>query len=344
MARRPTSRQRLEALVDEFEPGIRNAFMEAISDIRSKAEIGRIVEHLERRDIEGAIRAVHLDPAAFRTLDNAIARAFNGGGVSTTGGLPLLRQPGGGQLIIRFDARNLRAEEWLRDHSGRLITNIVEDQRNAIRAALVDGMERGVNPRSTALDIVGRINRATGRREGGIIGITAQQERFAANYQADLLSGDPARMRSVLNRARRDKRFDRSVLKTIREERAIDSELAARMVGRYRDRMLQLRGETIARTETMAALNESQVEAMRQAVDGGVDVSTIVKVWKSASDNRVRHSHQAMHGQEVGLNSKFVTPSGVAMEYPGDPSAPANEIINCRCWMETKIDFLAGLE
>lgn len=320
------------------------AFLEAIDDVKSRVEIWRIIERLERRDIEGALRAVHLDPAAFRPLDNAISQAFNGGGAATTRGLPLLREPGGGQLVIRFDARNLRAEQWLRDHSSRLITGIIEDQRTGIRQALVAGMEAGKNPRSTALDIVGRINRASGRREGGIIGLTACQEQFARNYLDELLSGDPARMRNALERVRRDKRFDRTVLKAIREGQPVDAEVASRMVGRYHDRLLMLRGETIARTETMAALNESQVEAMRQAVEGGVDPTTIFKAWHSASDNRVRHSHQVMHGQEVGLDERFQSPSGALLRYPGDPEAPAEEIINCRCWMETKIDFLAGLE
>lgn len=347
MARRPrrlTPRQRLESLVAEYEPRMQAAFLEAVDDIRSRAEIGRIIERLERRDIEGALRAVHLDPAAFRSLDNAISAAFNGGGAATTRGLPLLREPGGGQLVIRFDARNLRAEQWLRDHSSRLITGIVDDQRSAIRQALTAGMEAGKNPRSTALDVVGRINRVTGRREGGIIGLTARQEQFSRNYMSELLSGDPARMRNALDRARRDKRFDRTVLKAIREGRPVDAETASRMVARYHDRLLMLRGETIARTETMAALNESQMEAMRQAVEGGVDASTIVKVWRSASDNRVRHTHQAMHGQEVGLEGRFQSPSGALLMYPGDPAAPVDEIVNCRCWMETKIDFLAGLE
>ncbi|WP_019170670.1 phage minor head protein [Pseudaminobacter salicylatoxidans] len=344
MLKRLSSREKFEQLIANFEPLIRKAFEDAVEDIKSRAEIGRIIERLERRDIDGAMRALHIDPAAFRPVDTAIATAYNGGGVATTGRLPPIRQPGGGQVIIRFDTRNVRAENWLRDHSGRLITNIVEDQRNAIRTAMVNGLERGANPRSNALDIVGRLNRVTGRREGGIIGLTAQQERFAANYLEDLLSGDPARMRATLERARRDKRFDRSVIKAINEERPVDAELAGRMVGRYRDRMLQLRGETIARTETMAALNESQMEAMRQAVDGGVDPTAIVKVWRSAHDNRVRDSHRAMHGQEVSLNGKFTCPTGAVLAYPGDPEAPASEIINCRCWMETKIEFLAGLE
>ncbi len=344
MARRPSQKQIIEALAAEWEPKLQNAFLDAINDIRSRAEIGRIIERLEKSDFDGAIQAVHLDPAAFRSLDTAIAQTFDAGGVARTGRLPAIRQPGGGQVIIRFDARNLRAETWLRDHSSNLIRGIVDDQRVAIRQALVSGMEQGMNPRSTALDLVGRINRATGRREGGIIGLTSRQHDFVENMRLRLASGDASEMRKVLQMARRDKRFDRAILKAINEGRPVPGDMIARMAGRYRDRLLQLRGETIARTETMAALNESQVEAMRQAVDGGVDPTTIVKVWRSASDKRVRDTHRAMHNQRVGLEGKFQSPSGVFLAYPGDPAAPADEIISCRCWLETDIDFLAGLE
>jgi hypothetical protein len=38
-----------------------------------------------------------------------------------------------------------------------------------------------------------------------------------------------------------------------------------------------------------------------------------------------------MDGQERGLNEPFDSPSGAQLMYPGDPDAPAEEVINCRC-------------
>lgn len=335
-----SNRSRIEQLTDKFEPQLKLAFLDAVADITKRAELKRIVERLERGDIPGAIDAVHLDPAAFRTLDNAIAAAFDGGGASAVGALPKLTDPQGNRFVVRWDARNLRAEAWLRNHSSTLITRITEDMRTSVRTVLEQGLIDGRNPRSTALDVIGRINRATGRREGGIVGLTSQQSGYVSNALAELSSADPDVMANYFTRVRRDRRFDAAVRKAMNEGRAIDAELRSRIIGRYSDRLLQLRGETIARTETMAALNQSGIEAMRQAVDtGAVKADTVTKVWHTARDPRVRDSHADQDRQSVGLEGAFSN----GLMYPGDPAGGAHETSNCRCWMETRIDFTAGL-
>lgn len=340
MARKPSNRSRIEQLTDEWEPKVKAAFFAAITELVSRAEINRIVERLERGDIAGAIEAVHLDPAAFRTLDASIAQAFDAGGASQIGALPRLTDPQGNRFIIRWDARNIRAENWLRDHSSTLITRIVEDQRTAIRGVLERGMIDGLNPRATALDIVGRVNRATGRRTGGLVGLSAPQAAAVEKARQALLSGDPDGLRAYLALARRDHRFDAAVKKALADGRALDKASVDRIMGRYADRLLALRGETIARTETMAALNQSGIEAMQQAVDAGaVQADTVTKIWHTARDKRVRDSHAAIDREVVGMNAVFS--NGLA--YPGDPSGGAHEVANCRCWQELRIDFTAAL-
>jgi uncharacterized protein with gpF-like domain len=48
-------------------------------------------------------------------------------------------------------------------------------------------------------------------------------------------------------------------------------------------------------------------------------------------DERVRPSHQKMHGQKTGINSAWSLPGGAKLMFPGDSSGPAGEVINCRC-------------
>jgi hypothetical protein len=348
MLKRLSAREKFEQLIADFEPLLRNAFMESIRDIKSNIQIKRIVERLERNDIAGAIDALYLDTAAFRPLDRAIAQAYEGGGVAAVSNLPTLRDPFGSQLVVRFDVRNLRAERWLAEHSANLIARIIEDQKNSVRIFLTAGIEAGNNPRTTALDLIGRLNRATGRREGGILGLTSVQSEYVATARDELLSGDTSALRHYLTRGRRDKRFDRTILKHINDGTTPPADLISRIIGRYEDGLLKLRGDTIARTETLTSLNASNQEAFRQGLDKtGYTEQDVTRVWRTANDERVRHSHAAMNGVEVkGLNTPYTLPDGSHMMFPGDSSlgAPASQIINCRCTQFLRLDFLKDID
>jgi uncharacterized protein with gpF-like domain len=137
------------------------------------------------------------------------------------------------------------------------------------------------------------------------------------------------------------------VRKAIAEGKPLDQATINRLISRYKDSLLQLRGESIARTETIQSLTRSQHEAFAQATDGGAaKASDTVKVWDTAGDSRVRHSHREMDGQTVQFDEPFTTPNGEKLMHPGDSSlgASAEEIIMCRCRVKYRIDFLADLD
>lgn len=344
MLQRLSPRQRFEILVRQFEPVIRSAFLVIIDDITSNIVLRRIVERLERRDVDGAIRALGIEQSAYSPLAEALRQAFNGGGVATVEQMPVLKDPEGHRVVVRWDMRNVEAERWLAEHSGTLITRIVEDQRQAISATLVEGLARGDNPTHTALNIVGRVNRVTGRREGGVIGLTAAQSEYVARSRQELLSGEPDQLRNYLTRGRRDKRFDRTVTAALRDVKPLPADMVARITGRYADGLLKLRADTLALHETFTALNEAKMQAWRQAIDKGVvRAGILTKTWHDSRDGRVRHTHRAMNGQKVGFDEAFVSPSGARLRYPHDPSAPTSETLGCRCWMNVKVDYVAAM-
>jgi hypothetical protein len=233
----------------------------------------------------------------------------------------------------------------MREQAGNLIEGILEDSKEAVRLAVEAGQREGLNPRATALEITGRINRATGLREGGILGLNSAQTDAVIRARAELLSGDPAQMRNYLTRGRRDARFDRLVQKAIKNGKPLSRADVDRITGRYKDRLLALRGEVIARNETLAGLNAGKEEGIRQLVDAGkVQRSQVKKIWRATGDDRTRDSHLALNGVEAGLDEPFISPlTGAQMMYPHDTSrgAPASEIIQCRCFYEVKIDYLA---
>lgn len=89
-----------------------------------------------------------------------------------------------------------------------------------------------------------------------------------------------------------------------------------------------LRGwiEPFAVTVTTAA-----IEAARSAV--GERIGRLRKTWHTYGDDRVRLAHRALNGRTVQVRNPFMV-GGVKIRYPGDPTAPLNMIINCRCWLE----------
>lgn len=332
----------IERLTERFTPVIRNAFLAAIQDISDNVILMDLIKALEANDVQRAFRVLGLSEAALRPLTAALATTFEQGGVAVATTFPaILNTPDFGRTRFLFDVRNTRAERWLKEQSSRLIVEIQEDARINVMNALTSGMEKGANPRATALDIVGYVNKVTGKREGGLIGLTSQQESWVRNARLDLENLDER----YFSRERRDKRFDSVVRKAMQDGKPLDKATIDKLITRYKDKLLQLRGETIGRTESIQALNRSNFEAHMQAKDMGA-MRGAMKEWDSAGDSRVRDSHRHMDGQKVGIDAPFVTPEGYQMMFPGDVSlgAPAKEVINCRCRSKLVIDWLSDLD
>lgn len=330
MARRPTQQRLFRELMAKYGLEVAQAFMDAIDDLRSNVELQKVIAALERGDLQGAVDALHLNRAAFAGLEAKITEAFIAGGQGAVASMPAAVSIG-----FRFDPGNQRAASWIRQFSGNLITGLVDGERQQARDFLADGMARGAHPRSVGLDLVGRISRATGQRTGGLIGLSGPQRVYVQSARIELASADPKLLKHYLTRTRRERRYDRTVLKAIREGKAIDRDTASLMVTRYSARLVQLRGEVIARTEGLPAIRAAKHEAYQQLIDEGrIAEADIERGWHTAGDRRVRDTHEGMSGQTMrGLSLPFQSPSGALLMFPGDTSlgAGTDEIVACRC-------------
>jgi hypothetical protein len=336
-----------DELLAQYEPKVAAAFREAIEEIKSSIVLKTIVERLERGDIAGAVAAVQFEPEVFAALEMSLREAFNTGGINMAQSLPSLISPDGTRVLFQFGIRNLEGERLIREQSSTLVTNITADQRDALRMAFETGLAAGKNPTATALDVIGRVSRITGRREGGTIGLTTPQVEFiygAKGARANLLSGEPELMRKYLNLKTRDRRFDRSVLKAIREERPVDTAIVSKIVSRLSDKNLQLRGETIGLEETRTALFSVRDNAIRQQVEAGkITAQEVTKKWKHSGSEHPRMQHVQMAAQNaVSLDMPFVAPDGTMLMYPHDPKAPARHRLGCKCRVEYDIDYIAA--
>jgi hypothetical protein len=273
---------------------------------------------IARGDVDAAFRALRFDAADLFKTDTAITAAMNAGGNYQMGAFQhaTRRAPIASRVVQSFGGRNERAERIARDLGARLVTEVVDDTRVMIAQTIRAGLEAGAGPRRTALDIGGRV--VNGKRQGGLVGLDSRRAGWVQNYRAKLLAEG-------------------------RPQSQID-----RMAARYSNKLLRQRGETIARTETLKALNAGRQEALDQLIENpnnDVRAEDVVRAWDATSDSRTRETHAAADGQVVGQGVPF-TVGGYSMMYPGDTSlgAPAGETVNCRCYMAPEIDFFARLE
>lgn len=302
------------------ESQLQREFQKAVRDISSGVRYGALRDAIANGDYLAALQAVDIDDAAFDRLRAMILQTYAEGGVSAITGT---RWP----VTTRWNSATAESEYFARNVVGRNITKITNDMRDAVRWTMGDGLAFGRSNNRIALDIVGRIG-ASGRREGGIVGLNEGRARWVADYRKKLESGA-----AIDNR-----------LVTASERRLIDKgnltpQQIDRLVQSYANRQLLSRGRTIARTERGLALNAGAMEGWRQGAEkAGIPLWVLRKEWRHEGHNMVdRATHVAANGDTVqGLN----TPFNVGMyscQYPHDPNLPASEVINCGCRVKVSV-------
>jgi uncharacterized protein with gpF-like domain len=95
--------------------------------------------------------------------------------------------------------------------------------------------------------------------------------------------------------------------------------------------LARFRADAIARTETHGAANYGSNEAAKET---GLPLR---REWLAAQDERTRETHAEADGQIVGMEDAF-TVGNSSLMYPGDPSAPPEEVVNCRCTLGYIVD------
>lgn len=312
------------ALLLLVEPRLRQAVLRSIAVMRSM--VGT------EQQIAEAIRTGQIHPiidnmarAGAVTLANEIADSYTLAGTRTAEDLT-----DGLLVTVDFDRVNERAVEHMRQTRLGLIRDFTDEQREVAQRAMTRGIEQGANPLVQA------------REFRGDIGLTVRQQQAVDNYRRSLaLAGEGDRL--ALDRELRDRRFDPTVQRAINTREPLTQAQIDRMVQRYKERFIRQRSETIARTEALRSVHSGQHESLLQAVeDGVVDQHTLVREWNTSIDGRERESHNRLNGVKRGLHETFPGLDG-PLRYPGDPFAPASEVVRCRCALSARVQSLEGL-
>lgn len=104
----------------------------------------------------------------------------------------------------------------------------------------------------------------------------------------------------------------------------------SRNIGNKFKQLKTYESRRIARTEVNSVQNIASFDAYYK------DEEIHYHQWWTGEDNRVRDTHQALHGQIVQLGDRFSN----GLLHPGDTTGPTGEWINCRC---TSIPYIMPL-
>ena len=83
----------------------------------------------------------------------------------------------------------------------------------------------------------------------------------------------------------------------------------------------------IAQTERTRIQSQARWDVMQNAAAQGIPME---KMWIARMKN-TRDSHADLNRRTSAVDEPFITIWGNELMYPGDPSAPAREVINCHC-------------
>lgn len=396
----------LDDLIDALAPALAAAFRAVIALLRKDVDYDALVIALRVGDIDAAIDALNIEPAAFNeyvaerqsgytqagsTVSEALTKDRATAMAKLDRSAPALRSPiltppelappapsgpttppppepitiaapGGGNITFRFDMTNPRAETKIRTEAAARVAGYVDEQIESARKVIADGFARGDGPQQIATSIAGRINPISGRREGGIIGLSSPQVGYVDSMRQRLASGDADEMLKVIGQFKdgkwvpgtgqtlRDRRYDAQIRKAIRDVAAgkpnpLTPDKIDEMVAKYSDRLLARRAEDIARTETASGVEMARAESTKQALDkAGLHDDALTKTW--VHQGGVRHArdwHLSMNGEMVtGVDTPFHLPDGSLMLYPHDPNGGAKNNVSCRCRGDQTIDWAFG--
>lgn len=265
------------AFADRQAPELVRAFLAYVAAVRDVASARKVAEALRRGDVTRAIESIpwasvaadSLQPQAAKILRDIVERA---------GELAVLP----GKVEVAFDIVNPRTFEFIRTETARLVTNVTEETKAAIRAIVEDAFriapgKLGQGPRAMAEDIVAHI----GPNERQMRALLAYREKLVADGAPNVET----------------------------------------LVDRYHARLVKERALLIGRTEALMAANAGQRLKWDQAIaDGLLDPARWEASWIVSPDERLCPKCKTMQGNRRSVTGRYT--EGVYAGTVGPPGHP----------------------
>lgn len=209
-------------------------------------------------------------------------------------------------MTFQFQDSAPEAVNWVRNEGARLVTNMVRQQQEAIRAIIADGIAIGQTRAQQSRALVELLERIKPGKTTGV----ALVEELGTNMNGLTRQYE----RAVVNMA--TKLADDLVLE-------VDDDKAAKIIRdrttKYANRLRKARARTIARTEIQRAHNQGRLESYRQLMEAGLVSPQAQKKWV-VSPFDVCPICVPLGDEQVGVKDSFSN---------GSQTPPAHP--NCRC-------------
>lgn len=199
-------------------------------------------------------------------IEDELVKELVASGQRTGSSFPKIRKQ---VLTYRFDADRPEAAAWAKKESAKLVTEIIEDQRNTIRD-FVSASQMGD---FTVTQVA--------RNLRDVVGLTTQQSGWVDNF----------RNRAISDRMALGETFEQA------------SARAAKETERYQQRIHRYRSETIARTEILRASSEGRNQAWQQGIAEGYISPDAQKQWVAEPD--ACEICSPLDGETVGITDEF---------------------------------------
>lgn len=354
---------KLDELVRMLEPAIAAAVLAALTLVRDRLVLAKLIELLEHGRIDELMAALSTEALVteYGPVRDAVADgiATAAGGMAGTVPPTQAVAPGAfapAMLRVQFDRLNPFLMQFVRGYSYDLIREINDTTREGVRQIIADGAKAGDNPRKLAKTIKQQV------------GMTARQAQAVSNFRKELerihlktdqkggaynLGGKISRapggdqtyavdehgkpLDQINARRLRDFRYDQTLASAIKTGTPLTKAQIDQMVDAYTRKMLKYRAETIATTEAIRAAHAGNLEIWRQAIDQGIVKSELIRRrWVVAKDERtclicrpIPNLNKGMEGYGIGWGEKFKLADGAAVSTPG--AHP-----RCRCTVITR--------
>lgn len=289
MAFRPgpfLSPQALAALAGRVERRSLRALTEVLARVRSGLPLAEVERALLAQNLDAAIEAIGLDP-----VTNALHAASEAASVvradawsAQVGALPAAARR---QPDVALSlAAHAAANPAALEAVKRQTLRRIQDISQETETAIRDSLTRGL--------AAGSPPRQVAREIRAVIGLNRRQSLALDRFRARLVAD------------------------------AVDPATLERRVLRQGDQMVRQRAVSIARTETMTALNEgTRLQRERLAAEGTIGRDDFEQEWVVAHDERLCPQCAPMDGVRVPIGAPFDTVLGAMA---GPPLHP-----NCRC-------------